>query len=141
MRTSVQFCIRKYIFVDYLSHVTNTKYRVALTKLRISNHRLEVEMGRYRKPYLIYEQRICPVCNAGIENEKHFLIRCPLYDKYRKELANNIEKNTGINIDSMNADYRFLFLINPKSVFLQKTVSAYIHKCMLIREKTLKNSI
>ena len=132
---------RKYVFEDYLSHVTNTKHRVAFTKLRISNHRLEVEMGRYRshrRSYLTYEQRICPVCNMGIESEKHFLTWCPLYDTNRKELAELIKNKTNININNMNTDNRFLFLMNPRTSFLQKTVSAHVYKCMLIRERKLE---
>ena len=32
---------------DYLHQVTNTQHRIALTKLRIGNHKLAMETGRY----------------------------------------------------------------------------------------------
>ena len=38
-------------FEPYLNNVTNSKHRIALTKLRISNHKLGIETGRYTNPY------------------------------------------------------------------------------------------
>ncbi|KXJ16376.1 hypothetical protein AC249_AIPGENE6529 [Exaiptasia diaphana] len=34
---------------SYLKEVSNIKHRIALTKLRISNHSLEIERGREKK--------------------------------------------------------------------------------------------
>ena len=66
----------------YLSCIASNKYRVALTKLRISAHRLEVEEGRYRNIEL--NQRLCRYCNMGfIENEYHFILICPFYYELR----------------------------------------------------------
>ena len=36
---------------DYLHQVTNTRYRIALTKLRLSNYKLAIETGRYSRPF------------------------------------------------------------------------------------------
>ena len=44
------------------------------TKIRISNSNLMIEEGRYKK--LDHSQRICPLCNLDIEDEKHFLLKC-----------------------------------------------------------------
>ena len=35
---------------SYLDHVTIVKHRVALTRLRVSCHNLEIEVGRYHRP-------------------------------------------------------------------------------------------
>ena len=35
---------------DYLHQVTNTRHRIALTKLRLSNHKLAIETGHYSRP-------------------------------------------------------------------------------------------
>ena len=64
--------------VKYLSCIASNKYRVALTKLRISANRLEVEKGRFRNIEL--NQRLCRYCNTGFfENEYHFILIWPFY--------------------------------------------------------------
>ena len=36
---------------EVMQHVTNTRHRIALTKLRLSNHKLAIEKGRYSRPF------------------------------------------------------------------------------------------
>ena len=51
------------------------KLRCAITKLRISAHRLPIETGRYLGiPRL---DRVCPLCHSGMDNEAHYLLQCP----------------------------------------------------------------
>ena len=49
--------------------------RAAITKFRLSCHSLEIETGRYVRPYLPPEERICHTCKV-MEDEKHFLLNC-----------------------------------------------------------------
>ena len=47
----------------------------AITKLRISAHRLPVETGRYCN--VPYDERICQHCNLNeVGNEQHYLMQC-----------------------------------------------------------------
>ena len=62
----------------YQNYTQNTEHRRARKKLRISDHILEIERGRYKKTYLNPESRICPQCRQ-MEDEKHFLTKCTLY--------------------------------------------------------------
>ena len=39
--------IENYKCEDYLRQVTNTRHKVMLTKLLLSNHKLAIETGRY----------------------------------------------------------------------------------------------
>merc|ERR1712212_1355242 len=32
------------------------------------------------------EDRICPLCHNGIEDEVHFLLKCPIYQNIRKHI-------------------------------------------------------
>ena len=51
--------------------------RIALSRLRTSNHRLPIESGRYRRNYVPREERLCTKCNSGqIGDEYHFLLVC-----------------------------------------------------------------
>ena len=54
--------IENYKYKDYLRQVTNIRHRITLTKLRLSNHKLAIETGRYVRPYKKPEERICPIC-------------------------------------------------------------------------------
>ena len=66
----------------YLETVTDARRRECLTQQRISSHRLEVESGRYIKKPM--SERICKCCRLNqVEDEKHFLCICPLYDSER----------------------------------------------------------
>ena len=78
----------EYEMEKYLKIELNRNYRVALSKLRISAHELEIERGRYLGKKR--EERTCKFCNT-IEDEVHFLDYCTQYKELRKELINNID--------------------------------------------------
>ena len=79
LRTFQKFkTIENYKCEDYLRQVTNIRHRITLTKLRLSNHKLAIETGRYVRPYKKLEERICP------EDEIHFLTLCPVYQEKKK---------------------------------------------------------
>ena len=84
MRTYRLFkTIDNYKCEDYLHQVTNTRHRIALTKLRLSNHKLAIETGRYSRPFKKPEERICPICKIEMEDEYHLLNICPAYQEKR----------------------------------------------------------
>ena len=61
----------------YLLHVKNRKHGRAMSKLRLSDHNLEVEVGRHTKLKTNSENKICKLCiDPNIEHEVHFLLRC-----------------------------------------------------------------
>ena len=125
-------------FESYLNSVTNIKDRRELTKLRISDHCLEIEKGRHAKPYKKPEERICPNCTPHcIEDEYHFLTKCTLYDDLREKLAKEMEDKTNTRIKFLSDHYKFLTLINPAPK-LQKIVAKYIRNCFEIRNCKLK---
>jgi hypothetical protein len=77
--------IRKFISIfklePYLLFGTKQQ-RTLLTKFRISAHNLNIEKGRYIGTK--DEDRICNLCKNNIEDEVHFLITCPLLEKFRE---------------------------------------------------------
>ena len=76
---------------DYLHQVTNTRHRIALTKLRLSNHKLAIETGRYSRPFKKPAERTCPICKIEMEDEYHFLNICPAYQEKRSSLLDYLE--------------------------------------------------
>ena len=67
----------------YLEHATINKFRVALSKLRLSSHRLEIEVGRWSRPNRTpIGDRKCRICDK-LEDEFHFWFECQLYANLR----------------------------------------------------------
>ena len=79
---------------DYLHQVTNTRHRIALTKLRLSNHKLAIETGRYSRPFILIRnlQKEFAQFVIEMEHEYHFLNICPAYLEKRCSLLNYLEK-------------------------------------------------
>ena len=71
----------------------NFKDRKTITKLRCSDHSLEIEKGRHRN--LPRSERVCKVCDKNeIEDEEHFLLKCHTYHLLRNK--HNIGPTTTI---------------------------------------------
>jgi hypothetical protein len=58
-------------YLDYDGHKSNW-----LTRFRVSNHSLPIERGRYMKPKLNRDQRICGLCGNGVGDELHAMFEC-----------------------------------------------------------------
>ena len=112
LRTFRKFKLTHHDYENYLTNVRNINHRVAITKLRLSNHKLATETGRYVKPYQPPDQRICPLCKSGLEDEEHFLMNCIAYRDPRRELFNMLKKETNLFLDSMTPSSAFATLIS-----------------------------
>ena len=56
--------ISDFYLQPYLEFITIRKFRIAMTKLRVSSHRLEVETGRWTRPVSTpFDDRICHICD------------------------------------------------------------------------------
>ena len=66
----------------YLLDIKNFEMRSKITKFRLSNHNLRIETGRHEK--IDREERFCPFCPQKVEDEKHFLLVCPIYCHLRQ---------------------------------------------------------
>jgi hypothetical protein len=114
---------------SYLKQISNINHRISLTKLRISDHRLHIETGRYTKPYTVVEDRICQLCKSGVEDEKHFLVSCNAYNNERTQLISEIEKLTRCQFNLLNKEDQFQLLINPPNA-IQRQVAKFVSECL-----------
>ena len=82
-------------YESYLN-INNFEHRRAISKIRTSSHRLEIETGRWSN--IPRNQRYCKNCILQkVEDERHFLFECHIYQQERKELYNTIKSK--INVD------------------------------------------
>ena len=58
-------------------------WTLVLCKIRLSSHNLFIESGRSQN--IPRSERICQLCNSDIEDEFHFVLKCPVYCDLRKK--------------------------------------------------------
>ena len=103
------------------------KSRRSLTKLRISNHNLAIETGRYTKPKTTPDERKCPFCYMNfIEDEYHFLLVCPFYITEREHLINNF---TFLDLSDIHSHESFCTLMSCMDFDVCTTLCKYVHEC------------
>ena len=113
-------------FKLYLNVINISKYRESFTRLRVSSHRLEVEVGRWAKPNSIpFDNRLCRQCGV-LEDEYHFLIECKSHIDIRKQyIKSYFWKHPSF--------LKCLQLINSTNVTELKRLSVFIYKAFEIR--------
>lgn len=73
-----------FILEPYTDFIKEKKYRIALTQLRLSSHKLEIERGRYNNTER--NERLCKQCHMNvIESEYHLILVCPKYRYLRSK--------------------------------------------------------
>ena len=103
-------CINLYVLDD--------KEKFLLVKFRTSNHRLPIEVGRWRN--IKRENRICNLCNGrNLGDEFHYLFECPSLSNERKKYFEPHFLNRP-NI------LKFCNLMNSKSVSVLCNMCKYI---------------
>ena len=119
----------------YLCTIKNIKYRTALSKFRLSNHQLMIEVGRHKNISKL--ERFCPFCSPlVVEDEIHFLINCPSYSGIRKEyydMCVELKPNFPFYTDIQ----KFIFVMTNAN--LSVVLSKFIHLGME-RRKELSSS-
>ena len=73
---------RIYDVESYVLCITIDKYRKTIANFRSSSHPLMIEKGRHYN--LCIEDRICLYCESEIEDEYHFVLKCPMYSNLRR---------------------------------------------------------
>ena len=111
----------------YITDISNTKDRIELLKLRLSNHKLHIETGRFNN--LDEGRRICPFCKNQIENEIHFTISCPTYTALRESLFLEIQENARY-FEFLSDKEKFVYILAEPSAM----IGSYVHKIMELRE-------
>jgi hypothetical protein len=111
------------------------QFRCGILPLRIETGRfiniLDEHTGMLRR--LLPEERLCQICNMGkIEDEFHFLCKCPKYEDIRKELFNVISKKSS-NFHELDFEEKFIFLIKNS----WKETADFLYRAWKIRTDIL----
>ena len=112
----------------FLSLIKKPKYVTAFSRFRAGSHTLEVERGRYTNPRTPLHERLCNTCSE-IEDEKHFLISCKLYQDERITLFDKICKLYPL-FSLLNDQQKFVYLMSNIEEQLLTWVAKFIHDSM-----------
>ena len=125
-------CIFNFKFQPYLDILSVSKYRVYLSRLRLSSHRLNIEAGRWNKPVRTpVNERICNVCQI-LEDEYHFVLECSLYDDLRKLYI----KTYYWRHPNM---YKFVQLMTTENKTILQRLGMFLEKAFKVRANELFN--
>ena len=114
----------------YLDKLSVSKFIQALSRLRMSSHRLEVESGRWVKPVPVpFNERKCTVCHV-LEDEYHFVLECSLYQDLRKKYISKYFWS-GPNM------FKFLELLNSSNTSCIRKLCCYIFHSFKLRTEFL----
>ena len=115
---SMNFGNKSLIYTSYLCD----HYRYIITRWRLSSHDLKIETGRYTKPSLPREMRLCETCYE-VEDESHVIFKCQRYNAVREKYKNLLTQNNNI--------CKFL---NPDLNEVKETAK-YLHDIEKLRDK------
>ena len=99
------------------------KIRQSLTKFRLSNNTLNIEKLRHTTPITPKEQRFCPFCPSEVEDEVHFLIRCPTYLIPRSIMVQNIVDKTELFLQKSPREQFIEIMKHENAQIVAKTVN------------------
>ena len=115
-----------------LDVVRDRSHQQALTKLRISAHKLEIENGRYSKKSIA--DRLCKKCFQNkVEDETHFICDCSCYESERFKLFDYIKQETP-NFASLNSFDKMIWLMTCVNSYILNMFAKYVYTCFSLRE-------
>ena len=123
-------------FEEYLTLLENRRYKSAITKLRCSAHRLEIEIGRYNRirnevtgkmEPLPREKRLCDICKEKVEEEYHFLFECQVNKQLRDKFLNEMNTLIGDNFKTMNHFDKTKLLFETTDKYILNMFGKYVY--------------
>ena len=112
---------------------TNVEYRKNISRIRLSCHKLQIEIGRLasRALRLEPEERICKLCDLNTcEDEVHFISICPKFCNERRLLFQSASRSYP-NFDRLDSEQKLVFLMSNEDII--KSLGIYITQCFLKR--------
>lgn len=114
---------------NYLEKVNSFEIRRMFSKLRLSDHCLEIEQGRRKNTPS--DLRFCKQCDDNkIEDEFHFVIECKKFSNLRNIF---FQKLSSLNDEflNLNAKDQFIYIMSCNSH--AETILSFIKSCYSIR--------
>ena len=101
-----------------------------------------IERGRYCSPKIPREERLCQVCSKQVlEDEKHFIFDCALYDNERESLKLWFLDQKNVDLNRIDKVEKLEILFRSTDQETQSMMSKYIFNCVYKRKDYMKIGI
>ena len=108
-------------------YINIPKYRVALSRLRLSSHHLRIETGRHTHPSTPPHLRICTKCTSNkVDDELHFTIECTKFQHLREPLFKKVTEIIP-TFPHANSLTKFKMLLTSENLEILVAVAKFIH--------------
>ena len=124
--------------------------RSLITQIRTGTNKLEIEKGRHfrkekeGKVGKEVKDRVCKQgCNNEVEDEEHFIVKCPRYNLLRSQLFDKIHALSGgkWNLEALSGDDQFHLIMGGTSdkheMACHAEVQGYLIRAFRLRDSTV----
>ena len=118
-------------FEPNLKQISNTRYRNAITKLRVSSHSLAIERGRHLGTAI--QKRLCTVRNV-IEDEKKIMFECCINEELRF-IFNSRVSQLYHQYHYLDSDQKLVFLFEIENEQLITWVGKFVYNSFCLKEE------
>ena len=123
----------KFTSEPYVYLIMPRSHRSAYAKFRCGTAPIKLETGRYEG--IPVEDRICPVCQNGVEDEQHVLLECPKYDDIRTQLLTDM--STVVNVNGFSKQEVLKCILGSNNEFVVKKSAKACDMILKLRMQTL----
>ena len=127
---------KDYNLEEYLNNIKDPNQRRMFSKFRVSNHKLEIEFGRYKN--VPREERFCKYCDKRtVEYEFHFAFECNKYKNLRNNSHNILKDYFQMNITDELKRKLLNDLMSLNDPVITDLFSKHVSKCFYIRDNII----
>ena len=119
-------CLKTDYMVEPYLYINVPKYRVALSRLRLSSHHLGIEKGRHARPMIPVDQRLCTTCVNEIDDEIHFVTKCSKYSTLRKNLFSTVSTSVP-SFCNMGEKEKFVTIMRSEDPHIMLSVAKFCY--------------
>ena len=106
----------------------SSKFRIVISRLRLSAHQLRIETGRYARNRTDRALHSCKLCDkSDLEDEYRFILVCPAYDSIRKKYILPF-------YDNRPSVYKFTALMQNKQPNVLRNLGKYLYESFALRK-------
>ena len=126
---------KEYTYENYVD-LGNTCNISSLVKFKLSTHNLPIERGRYKRPKIDRNRRVCSFCKRSIGNEFHVLMECQ-HEALLGIRNTHIEQIEKISpqIKQLPDIHKFIYILKGHDLSIVPATCQWIDKCNEIHKQ------
>ena len=96
-----------------------------------------IEKGRHSRPKIERNDRKCFICQNEVEDEYHFITKCPLYENERKQLYSVLNENSRY-FETCTDEQKFSFIMINENEKVMAELAKFVFSATKVREQELE---